>query len=253
MKERPFSLDGKVAMVTGANRGIGRAISLVFARAGADVALVGRNVAQLHEVAGQITKVGQQGLVLLGDVSSRADVRQVVDGALKGLGHIDILVNNAGIGSSGRVEDVAEEDWDRVIDVNLKSVFLCSQAVIPHMQQQRWGRIVNMASISGETGGVAAAVPYSASKGGMLAMTKTLARDLAAYGVTVNAICPGQIMTDMSRNLTPERLEKLMAMIPLHRLGEPEDIAYAALFLASDEGGYITGTTLDVNGGILMR
>ena len=253
MKERFLSLDGRVAMVTGANRGIGRAIALTFAKAGADLALVGRNEPQLEEVASEIREMGRRAVVLLADVSSKPDVTRAVSAAVADLGRIDILANNAGIVSSGRIEDVAEEDWDRVIDVNLKSVYLCSQAVIPSMESRRWGRIINIASISGQTGGVAAAVPYSASKGGILAMTKTLARDLAAFGITVNAICPGQIMTDMSRNLPPERLERLLAIIPLRRLGEPEDIAHAALFLASNEGGYITGATLDVNGGILMR
>jgi len=253
MAEGFFSLSGRTAMVTGANRGIGRAIALTFARAGADLALVGRNEAQLEEVAAEIRKVGQQATLLRADVSSRQDVGRAVGTALAALGHLDILVNNAGVGLAGRVEEVSEEDWDRVLDVNLKGAFLCSQAVAPHMQQQRWGRIINIASISGQTGGVSAAVAYSASKGGMIAMTKTLARDLAAFGITVNAICPGQIMTDMSRGLSGDRLERLLAMIPLRRLGEPEDIAYAALFLASKEGGYITGATLDVNGGILMR
>jgi NAD(P)-dependent dehydrogenase (short-subunit alcohol dehydrogenase family) len=177
----------------------------------------------------------------------------MVSAAMTELGRLDILVNNAGVSLAGRIEDVKEEDWDRILDVNLKGAYLCSQAAAPAMQQQRWGRIINIASISGQTGGVSATVAYSASKGGLIAMTKTLARDLAAFGITANAICPGQIMTDMSRNLSGERLEKLLAMIPLRRLGEPEDIAYAALFLASNEGGYITGATLDVNGGILMR
>jgi 3-oxoacyl-[acyl-carrier protein] reductase len=253
VKEHPFSLGGKVALVTGANRGIGRSISLVFARAGAKVVLVGRNAEQLEQVAGQIAETGGAARSVLADVSSAADAKRAVVEVESSLGGVDVLVNNAGIGAAGRIEDVAEEDWDRVIDVNLKGMYLWSQAVAPHMEAKRWGRIVSIASISGQTGGVSAAVSYSASKGGMIAMTKTLARDLAPFGITVNAICPGQIMTDMSRNLPPDRIEKLLSMIPLRRLGEPEDIAYAVLFLASEEGGYVTGATLDVNGGILMR
>jgi 3-oxoacyl-[acyl-carrier protein] reductase len=253
MNERPFSLNGRVALVTGANRGIGKSIAQVFAKAGASVVLVGRNEAQLDEVAAQIVEAGGTARAVLADVSSAADAKRAIGEVASTLGGVDILVNNAGIGAAGRVEDVREQDWDRVIDVNLKGMYLWSQAVAPRMQAQRWGRIVSIASISGQTGGVSAAVSYSASKGGMIAMTKTLARDLAPFGITVNAICPGQIMTDMSRNLPPDRIEKLLSMIPLRRLGEPEDIAHAALFLASEEGGYVTGATLDVNGGIMMR
>lgn len=247
-----FSLAGKVAIVTGASQGIGRAIAVQLARAGADVGLASRNEAKLNEVAAEVTALGRRARVLLTDVAVAAQVQAMIDGAVAAFGRLDILVNNAGQGATGDVATITEASWDQVIDTNLKGAFLCSQAAAVVMRAQRGGRIINIASVAGETGGVAGAAHYTSSKGGMLALTKTFARDLAAAAITVNAICPGQIETDMGR-VPPERLPELVKQIPLARLGDPDDIAYATVFLASDEAGYITGATLDINGGILKR
>ena len=252
MTFRPFALTSKTAIVTGANRGIGKAIALTLTRAGAKVALVGRNVPQLEEVAIAIRRFGGTATILTADVHFKEQVDRMVEQVLDAFGHIDILVNNAGISRSFPIEELEEEAWDEVLNTNLKGAYFCTKAVIPFMREKGYGRIVNIASISGQTGGVSGAANYSASKGGMIAMTKTVARELAAFGITVNAIAPGQIDTSMGA-LPADRLEKLLEQIPSKRLGTPDDIAYATLFLASDEAGYITGATLDVNGGILRR
>lgn len=186
------------------------------------------------------------------DLSDPAAPASLVAITLNILGGLEILINNAGLGSSGAIDTVSEERWDEILDTNLKATFLLCRAAAPHLRDAGWGRIVNIASIAAQTGGVAGSVAYSASKGGMLSLTKSLARDLAPHGVTVNAITPGQIETDMGR-VPPERLPALLAQIPLGRLGIPDDIGYATLFLCSEEAGYITGATLDVNGGILKR
>ena len=251
MTFQPFALTGKTALVTGANRGIGKAIALILAQAGAKVALVGRNLAQLEAVA-DIIRPERETSVFRADVSVKAQVDQMVTQAVEAFGHLDILVNNAGINQSAPIEELEERAWDNVLNINLKGTYFCIKSAVPVMRKQGSGRIINIASISGQTGGVAAGANYSASKGGMVAMTKTLARELAPFSITVNAIAPGQIDTSMGA-VPAERLEKLLEQIPLRRLGVPEDIAYATLFLASDEAGYITGATLDVNGGILRR
>ena len=251
MTFQPFALTGKTAIVTGANRGIGKSIALILAQAGAKVALVGRNLPQLEEVATAI-RPEREALVFRADVSVKEQIDQMVAQALEAFGHLDILVNNAGVNRSSSIEALEEYAWDEVLNINLKGAYLCTKSVVPSMRKQGSGRIINIASISGQTGGVAAGANYSASKGGMIAMTKTLARELASFGITVNAIAPGQIDTSMGA-VPADRLEKLLEQIPLRRLGTPEDIAYATLFFASDETGYITGATLDVNGGILRR
>jgi 3-oxoacyl-[acyl-carrier protein] reductase len=247
-----FRLDGRTALVTGASRGIGRSIAAVLARAGAKVALSARDSDRLRQVADEIAAAGGEALVLAADVSDPEQCRSLVAAMVQTWGRVDILVNNAGIGASGPIETVTEARWDEVLDTNLKSMFLLSQAVAPIMRAQRWGRIVNISSIAAQTGGVSGAVAYSASKGGALALTKSLARDLAPDGITVNAITPGQIQTDMGA-VPADRLPEILRLIPLGRLGVPEDIAYPTLFLCSEEAGYITGATLDVNGGILKR
>ncbi len=243
---------GKVVLVTGASRGIGRAIALVFARAGAKVALASRSTAKLEEVAGEVCAVGGEALVVPVDVAVEAEVNQAIETVVAGWGRVDVLVNNAGLIDFGPLHEIKPAAWDKVIGANLTGAYLCSRAVAPIMEKQKCGRIVNVTSVSAQTGGVSGGVHYTASKGGLAAMTKTLARDLAAHNITVNAISPGQIDADPEL-LTPEQREKVTAMIPLGRLGEPEEIAYAALFLASSMADYITGTTLDVNGGILKR
>ncbi|HIG52533.1 MAG TPA: SDR family oxidoreductase [Candidatus Latescibacteria bacterium] len=242
----------KVVLVTGASRGIGRAIALVFARAGAKVALAARSADKLEEVAGEVCAVGGEALVLSVDVAVEAEVNQAIETVVAEWGRVDVLVNNAGLIDFGPLHEIEPAAWDKVIGANLTGAYLCSRAVAPIMEKQQCGRIVNITSVSAQTGGVSGGVHYTASKGGLAAMTKTLARDLAAHNITVNAIAPGQIDADPEL-LTPQQREKVTAMIPLGRLGEPEEIAYAALFLASSMADYITGTTLDVNGGILKR
>ena len=249
-----LDFSGQVALITGASRGIGRALAEEFSRAGARVALMARTADQLEEVAAGLRAARGPGaaLVLPADVAEEAQVGRAVAQTVEAFGGVDILVNNAGqisLGSGWRIE---RADWEQVLAVNLTGAFLCSRAVAPLMEQQQSGRIINIASIAAQTGGVAAGAHYASSKGGMISMTKTLARDLAPFGVTVNAIAPGQIDADPEL-LTPEARARVLELIPLGRLGQPEEIAYVALFLASPMAAYITGATIDVNGGILKR
>ena len=246
-----LDLSGQVALITGASRGIGRAMAGVFAQAGAKLALVARTVGPLEEVAAGLRHLTEI-LVLSADVADEAQVNRVMQQIVEIWGRVDILINNAGLISFGPITQVEPVDWERIIGANLTGAYLCSRAVAPLMMQQKSGRIINIASISAQTGGVSAGVHYAASKGGLVSMTKTLARDLAPFEITVNAIAPGQIDADPDL-LTPEARQRILSMIPLGRLGEPKEIAYAALFLASPMAAYITGATLDVNGGILKR
>lgn len=243
-----LDLSGQVALVTGASRGIGRSIAEVFHCAGAGVALVSRSAEPLEELAGQL---GDRAISLVADVAEEAQVNAVVEKTLEAFGRIDILINNAGLMSPGPYSDIHAAEWHRVISANLTGAYLCCLACAPHMQKQESGRIINISSISGQTGGVSGGVHYASSKAGMLGMTKTLSRDLAASNITVNAITPGVIDTSMT--LSAEVRSRIETLVPLGRIGEPEDIAYPALFLASRMGAYITGATIDVNGGILKR
>lgn len=249
-----LDLSGQVALVTGASRGIGRSIAQVFAQAGANVALVARTAGQLTELAQEITLNVERSNVITvpTDVADEAQVNRAVQQVVDAWGRIDILINNAGLISLGSITQSESENWARIIAANLTGPYLLSRIVAPLMIRQNYGRIVNIASISGQTGGVSASADYSASKGGLLSLTKTLARDLASHGITVNAIAPGQIDADPNL-LTPAARQRIIELVPLGRLGEPEEIAYAALFLASPMAAYITGATLDVNGGILKR
>jgi 3-oxoacyl-[acyl-carrier protein] reductase len=254
-----LDLSGQVALITGGNRGIGQAIAEVFAQAGAKLALVARTADLLEEVAAKLrqthpgVKPGEERVLALpADIADETQVKRVVQQIADTWGRVDILVNNAGLIGFGPVTQIDLPDWQRVMGVNLTGAYLCSRAVAPFMERQKSGRIINIASISAQTGGVSGGVHYAASKGGMISMTKTLARDLAPFGVTVNAIAPGQIDADPNL-LTPEARQHVESLIPLGRLGRPEEIAYTALFLASPMAAYITGITLDVNGGILKR
>lgn len=247
-----IDLSGRTVLVTGASRGIGRATAMVFARAGAKVALAARTADQLEEAAQEIRNAGGEAIARTADVAVEEDVHKIVTQMVDQWGRIDVLINNAGLINFGPLHEITPDAWSRVIAANLTGPFLLARAVAPIMEKQHFGRIVNITSVSAQTGGVSGGVDYTSSKGGLAAMTKTLARDLAPHGVTVNAISPGQIDADPEL-LTAEQREKVTAMIPLGRLGEPEEIAYAALFLASPMADYITGTTIDVNGGILKR
>ena len=247
-----MSLQDKVSIVTGGGRGLGKAIVLGLALKGSDVAICDIDVKSAEAVAKEIASMGRKALPLKVDVSNSGDVKKMVDRALAEFGRIDILVNNAGICKVATIEETTEEDWDRVMAVNLKGVFLCSKAVMGIMKRQRSGRIVNMGSLAGKVGGIATGANYAASKAGVMCFTKSLAKELAPFGVTVNAIAPGVIETQMTQGITGGDWNNYLKVIPLGTVGVPEDVANAVLFFVSDEAHYITGEIMDVNGGMLM-
>ncbi|MDI6762593.1 MAG: 3-oxoacyl-ACP reductase family protein [Thermodesulfobacteriota bacterium] len=247
-----MKLKNRVAIVTGGARGIGKAIALTFVREGAKVALVDFDKDGAITLKNEIEQSGGKAVAISCDISKSSEVKAMVDQVKKAFGRIDILVNNAGIIRRGTIETVTEEDWDRVIEVNLKGTFLCSKAVVETMKEQRCGKIVNVSSIAGKMGDITSAPGYGPSKAGIDALTKTLARQLASYGINVNGVSPHAIETEMSAQWSEERRKEIIASIPLGRLGKPEDVAEAVLFLASDEASFITGEILDVNGGALM-
>lgn len=246
MDER--KLLGKVALITGGGRGIGRAIGLEFARNGADILVADIDLVSAEDAAAEIERTGVRAGAIRTDVSNAAEVQGMVEAALRQFARLDILVNNAGIYLFRTVEACTEEEWDRVLAVNLKGVFLCSRAVMGPMKAARTGRILSISSIAGKTGGVRSSAPYAASKAGVICLTKSLAHELAPFGITVNALCPGIIRTEMTKDHPPD----MVRSIPLARFGEPEEIARCALFLVSDDAAYITGEIVDVNGGMLM-
>ena len=239
-------LQHKTALITGAGRGIGRAIAERFAREGARVAVADIDPNTANATA---TAIGPEALGLAMDVSSKAAVLAGTAQVLDEFGQLDILVNNAGYLVYTTFESCSEENWDRMVDINMKGPFLCAQAVIPHMKARRQGAIINMTSLAAKTGGLAAGPPYAAAKAGVLTLTIGLARALAPDQIRVNAIAPGVIDTAMTS--APEH-DQLKASIPLGRPGQPEDVASCALFLASDDARHITGETIDVNGGLYM-
>jgi len=246
-----LKLTGKVALVTGAAQGIGRAIGLLLARNGADIVVSDINLEKAEETAKEIRAIGPKAMALKVDVSNLSDVERMVEDILEKLAKIDILVNNAGITRDKLILRMTEEDWDAVLSVNLKGTFNCTKAVIRHMAKQRSGKIVNIASVVGEMGNAGQA-NYSASKAGVIGLTKTIAREYAQRGINVNAIAPGYIETPMTEALPEKAKEELKRLIPMERLGKPEDVAEGALFLVSEESSYITGQVLNVNGGIYM-
>jgi len=247
-----MNLVNKVAIVTGAGRGIGKAIAIVLAREGADVIVNDIDIKKAEEVVNEIESLGRQALAIQVDVSDSKEVNRMVQLVLKKFKRLDILVNNAGIIRRGLIEDLAEDDWDRVMDVNLKGAFNCAKVVVGIMKKQRYGKIVNISSIAGKIGDIASAPCYGASKAGMACLAKSLARELAPYGINVNVVAPHAIETDMSKEWSEEKRKSIIADIPLGRLGEPEDVAEAVVFLVSDKAKFITGEVLDVNGGCLM-
>jgi 3-oxoacyl-[acyl-carrier protein] reductase len=244
-------MTNRVAFVSGASRGIGKACALALSAAGNRVVLAARNTDKLEEVAAEIRSKGGDTYVTQLDLSSIDSIKEAFAAASKGFGRIDILVNNAGVTKDGLAIRMKKEDWDLVINTNLSGSFFAIQQVLHGMLKERWGRIINITSVVGEAGN-AGQVNYSASKAGLIGATKSLAQEIASRGVTVNAVAPGFVETDMTAVLSPELKEKLLAGIPLKRMGAPEDIAAAVAFLASDAAGYITGHVLDVNGGMYM-
>ncbi len=246
-----MKLTGKVALVTGAAQGIGRAIALLLAQYGADIVVSDINFEKAEATAKEISAIGPKAMAVKVDVSNLTDVERMVEGILEKLAKIDILVNNAGITRDKLVLRMTEEDWDAVLGVNLKGTFNCTKAVLRHMAKQRSGKIVNIASVVGEMGNAGQA-NYSASKAGVIGLTKTIAREYAQRGINVNASAPGYIETPMTEALPEKAKEELKKLIPMERLGRPEDVAEAVLFLVSEESSYITGQVLNVNGGIYM-
>ena len=245
------AFDGKVAVVTGAARGIGRTIAEKLAREGADVAICDLQAEWLAETAVAVQALGRKVLPLAVDVGDSVAVNACIAEVVKVFGKVDIMVNNAGITKDTLLVRMSDDDWDAVLRVNLKGTFLFSRAVAKHMMKQRSGAIVNIASVIGLIGN-AGQCNYAASKAGVIALTKSTAKELASRGVRVNAIAPGFISSKMTDALSQEVRDQMLANIPLGRFGGPEDVARAVAFLASDEAGYVTGQVLSVNGGMVM-
>lgn len=241
----------KVAIVTGASRGIGRSIAFALANQGANIVAVDIDLPSTEATVVELKAVGVEAIAVQGNVTAAADVEKMVAAAMDKFGEIDILVNNAGITRDALLVRMKDEDWDAVLSVNLKGAFLCTRAVARIMSKQRYGRIINIASIVGQMGNAGQA-NYCASKAGLIGLTKSNARELARRNVTVNAIAPGFIATEMTDKLPESERQKLTAQIPMERLGTPDDIANAVLFLAAESSAYITGQVVAVNGGMYM-
>jgi NAD(P)-dependent dehydrogenase (short-subunit alcohol dehydrogenase family) len=256
MNKKIFDLTNRVAIITGSRRGIGRGIALMMAQAGAKVVVSDINLEECQKVVEEIKKNGSDGLAVKCDVTKKEEIEEMVRKTIEEFGRLDILVNNAGICWPIKpLTELTEEEWDRLIDINLKGYYLCAQAAVKEMAKQKWGRIINIASVAsgGQGFGSANISHYVASKGGVIGLTESWAVELASLGINVNAICPGLIETPMVDPFLadPKVKEGFLARIPKKRMGQPEDIGAAAVFLASEEADYITGATLVVDGGWL--
>lgn len=245
-------LEGKTALVTGASRGIGRAVAVALAAAGAKVAVnYAGNDAAAEETKAAIEAVGGAAILVKADIANREEVEEMVKKTAEAFGQIDILVNNAGITRDGLLMRMKDEDFDAVINTNLKGVYYATKAVTKLMMKKRYGRIINMASVVGLTGNAGQA-NYAAAKAGVIGFSRTVAKELASRGITCNMVAPGLIATDMTKDLPEKAKEAMLASIPLGRAGQPEDVAQAVLFLASDNASYITGQVINVDGGMVM-
>jgi 3-oxoacyl-[acyl-carrier protein] reductase len=247
------SLAGKVAIITGAGRGIGARIAKTFAENGVKLILNDVIADSVDVLAQEITISGGQAIPFKGDVSCEEDVTAMVKFALREFATVHIMVNNAGILRPTRIENISTEEYDLVVNISMKSCFLCSREVIAIMKKQKWGRIINMSSSAGRSVSTLGGCHYTAAKAGVLGLTRAIAKEVAPFNITVNAICPGLIDTEMVRHdVTPERLRRYLDSFPIPRLGTPEEVAQTFLFLASEEAAYITGASIDINGGDLM-
>jgi 3-oxoacyl-[acyl-carrier protein] reductase len=246
-----MSLSGRVAFITGASQGIGRTCAIRLAKEGATIAVAARNQEKLNELVSEITTAGGKAAAFALDVADEEQVKAVVKAAIAQFGKVDILVNNAGITRDQLVMRMKRADWDSVLQTNLTSAYLCIQSVVPSMLKQRWGRIINITSIFGQMG-QAGQANYAASKAGLIGLTMAIAREVGSRNITCNAVAPGFIETAMTAVLSEEFRQTAVKQIPLGRVGTPDDVAGAVVFLASDDASYVTGHVLSVNGGMLM-
>lgn len=243
----------KVALITGAGQGMGKAVAYTFAQQGIHLAINDINTQSAEETASALKSSTIDTLAVPADITHKDDVQRMIQKTIDHFGVLHILINNAGILYPTRVIDIPEEEWDAVINVNLKGTFLCSQAVLPILQKNRWGRIVNFSSTAGKNISTVGGAHYTAAKAGILGFTRHLAKEVAKDNITVNAVCPGLIDTDMVRNtIDPDRQQAYANSFPISRLGKPEEVADLVAFLCSDKARYITGASLDINGGDLM-
>lgn len=248
-----LALKNRVALITGAGQGMGRAVAETLARLGAAIVVNDINIEAAEKTAEALRTKGAQAITAPANVTNAAEVQAMVQKAIDTYGALHILVNNAGILYPTAVADISEEEWDRVIDVNLKGTFLCSQAALTSMQNATWGRIINFSSTAGKNVSTVGGAHYTAAKAGILGFTRHLAKEVARYGITVNAVCPGLIDTEMVRNTIDDaRVRAYASSFPIPRLGEPQEVADLVGFLATDHAAYITGASLDINGGDLM-
>ncbi|MCD6169434.1 MAG: 3-oxoacyl-[acyl-carrier-protein] reductase [Candidatus Latescibacteria bacterium] len=244
-------LQNKIAIVTGAGQGIGQAIAVRLAQEGADVAVSDINLQSAEQTASQIRQMDRRSLALKADVANFEDVRAMVEKSTQEFGRVDILVNNAGVTKDNLLVRMTQQQWDWVISVNLKGTFNCTKAVVPLMMRSRYGRIINIASVIGLVGNAGQA-NYAASKAGIIGLTKSAAKELASRGITVNAVAPGYIQTEMTERLPEQAKEAFLKTVPLQRVGLPQDVAGVVAFLASEDASYITGQVINIDGGMVM-
>lgn len=246
-------LQGKASIITGGGRGIGRAIALTLAKQGSDCVIADLNLEDALKVVEEVRQLGRSALAIKTDVSSESDVAAMVAACVEAFGKVDVLVNNAGIATALPILETSLQDFERQIKINLNSVFLCTKAVFPSMMAQRSGKIINIASIAGKRGGgIMGKSAYAASKGGVIAFTKAAAREAGPFGINVNAITPGLTATAMTEHFDAEKRQMVIQTIPMGRIGQPDDIANAVVFLASELSDFVTGEIMDVDGGFMM-